>query len=90
LLVDVIVVELSLAGGTIRLIALRAVVEFEILATKLIVDPVKAIIIKIIGKITTITRNISKNAAIVERERFSRHRFNKGLKRRKTITSIHF
>jgi hypothetical protein len=72
-------VELSLVGGTIRLIACRAVVEFEILATKFIVEPVKAIMIKTIGKITTRTRKTRRNAAIVERERFSRQRFIRGL-----------
>jgi hypothetical protein len=70
---------LSVVGGTIKLIAFRAVVEFDILATKFIVEPVNAIIIKTIGKITTRTRKTSKNAAIAERERFSRHRFIKGL-----------
>ena len=72
-------VELFVIGGTRRLIAFRAVVEFDKLATKLSVEPVKAIIIKIIGNITTSTRNTNKNAAIAERERFSRHRFIKGL-----------
>jgi len=68
-------------GGTRRFIAFRAVVEFERFATKSIVAPVKAIIIKITGNITTITKNTSKNAAIAERERFSRHRFINGLKK---------
>jgi hypothetical protein len=72
-------VELSFDGGTIKLMAFRAVVEFDKLETKCIVEPVKAMIIKIIGKITTRTRKTRRNAAIAERERFSRHRFIKGL-----------
>jgi hypothetical protein len=56
------------------------VVEFARFATKLIVEPVNAITINIIGNITTRTRVTSKNAAIVERDRFSRHRFINGLK----------
>jgi hypothetical protein len=60
--------------------AFLAVVELERFATKLIVEPVNAITIKIIGNITTRTRVTSKNAAIVERDRFSRHRFISGLK----------
>jgi hypothetical protein len=69
-----------MGGGTRRFIAFLAVVEFERFATKLSVEPVNAIIIKTIGNITTRTRNTSKNAAIAERERFSRHRFINGLK----------
>jgi hypothetical protein len=60
-------------GGRIKLIAWRAVVEFDILATKFIVEPIKAIIIKTMGNITTRTRKTRRHAAIVERERFSRH-----------------
>ena len=67
-------------GGTRRFIALRAVVEFERLATKSSVDPVRAIMIKMIGNITTRTKNTRRNAAIAERELFSRHRFINGLK----------
>jgi len=60
-------------------------VEFDILATKFIVEPAKANIIKTIGKITTRTRKTRRNAAIAERERFSRHRLIKGLLKRKNI-----
>lgn len=54
-----------------RLIALRTVVELDRLATKLIVEPVRAIMIKTIGRITTRTRKTRRNAAIAERDRFS-------------------
>ncbi len=70
---------LFVEGGTRRLMAFLAVVELERLATKAIVELVNAMTIKIIGSITTRTRVTSKNAAIAERDRFSRHRFINGL-----------
>lgn len=45
--------------------------EFDKLATKFMVEPVNAIIINAIGKMTTRTRKTRRNAAIVDRERFS-------------------
>jgi len=66
-------------GGTRRLIALRAVVEFDRFERKSIVELATATMIKMIGNITRRTKNTSKNAAIADLERFSRHRWISGL-----------
>lgn len=61
------------------MIALRAVVEFERFERNSTVEPVKATRINIIGNMTTRTRKTRRKAAMADRERFSRHRFAKGL-----------
>lgn len=68
--------------------AFLAVVEVDKLETNLIVDPVRATMIKTNGRTTTRTKTTSRKAAMAERELFARQRLINGLNSREKAIDL--